>query len=60
LQENSIIVEQLGDDNICTSIALFLQMLNIVFPRGSLSMDFWISSHDDAEIVSVSFLDKCY
>lgn len=57
-QKDRIIVEQLGNDNVCASIALLLKMLNVVFVGGGLSMHFGVTSNDDTEVVSISLSDK--
>lgn len=51
--ENLIVEEELGNDEISSSIHLFLQVANVVLSRRGLQMHFGVPSHTDAEEISV-------
>lgn len=51
--ENLIVKEELCNDEISSSIHLFLQVTNVVLSRRGLQMHFGVPSHTDAEEVTV-------
>ena len=53
-----IVVEHLGDDDICSSITFFLEMFDVVLSAGGLEMGLWVSSNDDAEVVTIFLFDE--
>ena len=55
-----VIVEQLGDNYISSSINFLFKMLDVIFSAGGCHVYLWISSDHNTEIITVSFFDECH
>lgn len=58
LQVDLTVVEQLSDDDISTCITLLLKMLDVQVSIGLSHVHLWVSSNNNAEIVTITLSDK--
>ena len=55
-----VIIEQLRNNDVSSSVTLFLEMLDVIVSTHCLEMCLWVSCHNDTEVVAISFLDESY
>ena len=53
-----IVVEHLGNNDVCSCVTFFLQMLDVILSASSLQMSLWVACDNDTEIVSIFLFDK--
>ena len=58
LVEDLVIIEELCDDKVSSSIDLFLKVANIIITGLCLKVLFWVACYTDAEIVTILFPDE--
>lgn len=57
VQKQWDIEEELGDNEVCTSVDLFLQEPQVLLHGGRLGVLFWVACHADAKVVAVGLAD---
>jgi hypothetical protein len=53
-----VVVEELSDHDVSSCLALFLEILNVIFSALCLEMHLRVASHHDTEEVPIFFLDE--
>ena len=55
-----VIKEQLRNNDVSSCVALLLEMLDVILSAHCLEMCLWVSCHNDAKVVAISFLDESH
>lgn len=56
-QKQRDVKKELGDNEVCASVDLFLQEPQVLFHGGRLGVLLWVACHADAEMVAMGLAD---
>lgn len=58
LEEDVVVIEELSDDKVSSSVNLFFKIANVIFTACCSQMNLWVAGDTNAEVISILLPDK--